>query len=96
MNNNLIIAGCNFIGLYAAIKCLDNGYNVTIIEKHNSFNDKKNNYRIFNKNHNFYINLLNKFSINYKKYVLKYNEITHKIISNIINKSKLISISSFL
>jgi len=41
MNNNLIIAGCNFIGLYAAIKCLDNGYNVTIIEKHNSFNDKK-------------------------------------------------------
>lgn len=91
MNNNLIIAGCNFIGLYAAIKCLDNGYNVTIIEKHNSFNDKKNNYRIFNKNHNFYINLLNKFSINYNNYVLKYNDITHRIILNIINKSKLIS-----
>ena len=33
MNNNLTIAGCNFIGLYSAIKCTDNGYNVTIIEK---------------------------------------------------------------
>ena len=42
MNNNLVIPGCNFIGLYSAIKCLDNGYKVTIIEKRNSFNDKKN------------------------------------------------------
>jgi len=91
MNNNLVIAGCNFIGLYSAIKCLDNGYKVTIIEKSNSFNDKKNNYRIFNKNHNNYINLLNKFSINYNKYKLKYNDNTYKIIYNIINKSKLIS-----
>lgn len=91
MNNNLVIAGCNFIGLYSAIKCLDNGYKVTIIEKRNSFNDKKNNYRIFNKNHNNYINLLNKFSINYKKYTLKYNDNTYKILFNIINKSKLIS-----
>ena len=91
MNNNLIIAGSNFIGLYSAIKCLDNGYKVTIIEKRNSFNDRKNNYRIFNKNHINYINLLNKFSINYVKYTLKYNENIYKIILNIINKSKLIS-----
>ena len=33
MINNLIIAGCNFIGLYSAVKCIDNGYDVTIIEK---------------------------------------------------------------
>ena len=73
MNNNLTIAGCNFIGLYSAIKCTDNGYNVTIIEKKTSYNDNKNYYRIFNKNHYLYINLLNKFSINYTKYNLKYN-----------------------
>ena len=35
MINNLIIAGCNFIGLYSAVKCIDNGYDVTIIEKKN-------------------------------------------------------------
>ena len=90
MINNLIIAGCNFIGLYSAIKCIDNGYDVTIIEKKNSYNDKRNYYRIFNKNHVSYINLLNKLSISYKKYSLKYNEKTYNILFNIINKSKMI------
>lgn len=90
MNNNLTIAGCNFIGLYSAIKCTDNGYNVTIIEKKTSYNDNKNYYRIFNKNHYLYINLLNKFSINYTKYNLKYNDRILNIILTIINKSKLI------
>jgi heterodisulfide reductase subunit A-like polyferredoxin len=90
MINNLIIAGCNFIGLYSAIKCIDNGYDVTIIEKKNSYNDKRNYYRIFNKNHVSYINLLNKFSISYSKYSLKYNEKTYNILFNIINKSKMI------
>lgn len=90
MNNNLIIAGCNFIGLYSAIKCVENGYNVTIIERKSSYYDKKNYYRIFNKNHTLYINLLNKFSINYSRYYLKYNDKTYSIILNVINKSKLI------
>jgi hypothetical protein len=90
MNNNLIIAGCNFIGLYSAIKCVENGYNVTIIERKSSYYDKKNYYRIFNKNHTLYINLLNKFSINYSRYNLKYNDKTYSIILNVINKSKLI------
>ena len=65
MINNLIIAGCNFIGLYSAVKCIYNGYDVTIIEKKNSYNDKRNYYRIFNKNNVSYINLLNKFSSEY-------------------------------
>tara|TARA_B100000795_G_C22806649_1_gene445390 strand:- start:12068 stop:13096 length:1029 start_codon:yes stop_codon:yes gene_type:complete len=91
MINNLIIAGCNFIGLYSAIKCIDNGYDVTIIEKKNTYNDNKNYYRIFNKNHLSYINLLNKFSISYNKYTLKYNDKTYNILFNIINKSKMIT-----
>ena len=31
--NNIIIVGCNIIGLYSALRCLDNGYKVTIIDK---------------------------------------------------------------
>ena len=91
--NNIIIVGCNIIGLYSALRCVDNGYRVSIVDK--SPQDKlsinrRNNYRIFNKSHNFYIQLLNKFSIKYEKYILKYNEKTTTIISGIIYKSKLI------
>lgn len=93
MYNSIIIAGCNFIGLYSAIKCIDSGYNkdIIIIEKKSNFIDNKTNYLIFNKNHTLYINLLNKFSIKYTKYILKYNnKITH-ILNNIINNSKMIT-----
>ena len=93
MYNSIIIAGCNFIGLYSAIKCIDSGYNrgIIIIDKKGAFIDNKTNYLIFNKNHTSYINLLNKFSIKYIKYVLKYNNKTSNILNNIINNSKMIT-----
>ena len=31
--NNIIIVGCNIIGLYSALRCVDNGYKVSIIDK---------------------------------------------------------------
>lgn len=100
--NNIIIIGCNLIGLYSAIKCTDYGIKVSIVEKKNNCHrdvaistivgftcvTKANNYRIFSKNHTIYIQLLNRFSINYTKYVLKYSEKTLSILKNIINRSK--------
>lgn len=100
MNNNITIIGCNLIGLYSAIKCVDYGIRVSIIEKkskysgncgssgNSSSSGKSNNYRIFSKNHALYIQLLNRFSINYSKYTLKYNDKTLNVLKNIINKSK--------
>lgn len=97
MNNNITIIGCNLIGLYSAIKCTDYGMHVFIIDKKNKYScnsgssgnsGKNNNYRIFSKNHTLYIQLLNRFSINYSKYILKYNEKTLAVLKNIINKSK--------
>jgi hypothetical protein len=91
--NNIIVVGCNIIGLYSAIRCVDNGYKVSIIEKlsGNKINNRNRiNYRVFNKSHNIYIHLLNRFSIKYEKYILKYNEKTFNVLSSIINKSKLI------
>ena len=91
--NNIIIVGCNIIGLYSALKCADNGYRVSIVDKLSE--DKTNkkdriNYRVFNKSHNVYIHLLNRFAVKYEKYILKYNEKTTTVLSGIINKSKLI------
>lgn len=91
--NNIIVVGCNIIGLYSALRCADNGYRVSIVDKlsQDKINNKNRiNYRIFNKSHQIYIHLLNRFSIKYEKYVLKYNDKTSAVISGIINKSKLI------
>ena len=91
--NNIIIVGCNIIGLYSALRCADNGYKVSIVDKLSKDKvnkNNRNNYRIFNKSHNIYIQLLNRFSIKYEKYILKYNDKTTAILSGIINKSKLI------
>lgn len=91
--NNIIIVGCNIIGLYSALRCVDNGYRVSIIERLScdKLNSKfRNNYRVFNKSHQLYIHLLNRFSIQYDKYILKYNEKTTNVLSGILNKSKLI------
>ena len=91
--NNIIVVGCNIIGLYSALRCSDNGYRVSIVDKlsQDKINNKNRiNYRIFNKSHQIYMHLLNRFSIKYEKYVLKYNEKTNTVISGIINKSKLI------
>jgi hypothetical protein len=88
MNDTLTIIGCNFSGLYSAIRCIDCGIKVTLIEKKNKYNDDIINYKIFNKTHNSYIQLLNKFSIKYSPYNLNFNEKTILIINNIINKAK--------
>lgn len=91
--NNIIIVGCNIIGLYSALRCVDNGYKVSIVDKLSKdkiLKNNRNNYRIFNKSHNIYTQLLNRFSIKYENYILKYNDKTKNILSGIINKSKLI------
>jgi outer membrane lipoprotein-sorting protein len=88
MNDDIIIVGCNFSGLYSAIRCIDSGINVTIIEKKHSYEDDIINYKIFNKNHSTYIQLLDRFSIKYVKYNLNFNEKTMSIIHNVINKTK--------
>ena len=91
--NNIIIVGCNIIGLYSALRCVDNGYRVSIIERlsQDKLNSKnRNNYRVFNKSHQLYLHLLNRFSIQYEKYSLKYNEKTTNVLTGILNKSKLI------
>ena len=91
--NNIIVVGCNIIGLYSALRCTDNGYRVSIVDKlsQDKINNRNRiNYRIFNKSHQIYIHLLNRFSIKYEKYMLKYNDKTSAVISGIINKSKLI------
>ena len=88
MNDTLTIIGCNFSGLYSAIRCIDCGIKVTLIEKKTKYNDDIINYKIFNKKHNSYIQLLNKFSIKYSNYNLNFNEKIISIINNIINKAK--------
>jgi|UniRef100_A0A6C0L898 hypothetical protein len=91
--NNIIVVGCNIIGLYSALRCADNGYRVSIVEKlsGDKINNKDRiNYRVFNKSHNIYMHLLNRFSIKYEKYILKYNEKTFNVLLSITNKSKLI------
>jgi hypothetical protein len=86
--NKIVIVGCNFSGLYSAIKCIDNGINVIIVEKNSMPFDEIINYKIFNKNHSYYIQLLNRLSIKYIRYNLNFNERILLIINNIINKAK--------
>ena len=54
--NNIVIVGCNFSGLYSAMKCVDNGISVIIIEKNSACSEEIINYKIFNKHHTYYIN----------------------------------------
>ncbi len=72
--NNIVIVGCNFSGLYSAMKCIDNGIPVIIVEKISMCSDEIINYKIFNKNHSYYIQLLSRLSIKYSKYNLNFNE----------------------
>jgi protoporphyrinogen oxidase len=89
---NIIIIGGNITGLYAAIKCLDIGYNVTIIEKR-SLNVSNKNYNItyefFNNNHKAIFILLKKLKLNYR--LINNNTCDDKlnnIINNILDRSK--------
>jgi hypothetical protein len=88
---SIIVIGSNLIGLYSAIKLVDLGYDVSIIEKKDTLgNMKYNNYCIFNKNHTMYINLLNKFNINYSGFSVRQNERLFNILTSIISTSRLI------
>jgi hypothetical protein len=90
-NINIIILGGDINGLYIAIRCIDMGYNVTIIEKKKKFgNIKNNNYTFFNKNHSIYINLLKRFNVKYSKYSFDKNNNLLSFLMTIINKSKII------
>ena len=90
MTKHIFILGGNLIGLYSAVRCVELGYNVSIIDKKSSFNIKSSNYKLFNKNHSLYIQLLNKFSINYAQHSALGNEKLFNILSYVILKSKLI------
>lgn len=91
-NINIIILGGDINALYIAVRCIDMGYNVTIIEKNKAYgNIKNNNYTVFNKNHYIYINLLKRFNVKYSKYIFDKNNILISFIMTIIKKSKIIS-----
>jgi hypothetical protein len=91
MKKNIVIIGGNIIGLYSAIKLVELGYDVCIIDKKETLgNVKYNNYSIFNKTHTLYINLLNKFSINYSSFSIRQNERLFNLLTYIIAKSRLI------
>ena len=86
--NNIIILGCNFSGLYSAMKCVDNGLDVIIIERNSSCCEEIINYKIFNKQHTHYIQLLNRLSIKYSSYNLCFNEKLLFIINSVLQKAK--------
>jgi hypothetical protein len=92
-NNNLHIAilGGNIVGLYAAIKCIEFGYNVAIIDKKCNFGSIRiDNFKYFNKNHYIYLNLLNKFNIKYSQIVTNMNSRLQCIINHIISRAQFI------
>ena len=93
--NNLIIIGCSIPALYAALKCTDLGYKVTIVDKKSNCNSRSEivyrNYNIYNNNHKTYISLLKKFDIKPKKLNVDFDENFYFIITFI---SKLFIVSN--
>lgn len=86
--NNIVILGCNFSGLYSAMKCVDNALDVIIVEKNNSCCEEIINYKVFTKKHAYYIQLLNSLSIKYSSYNLVFTEKLLAIINNVLHKAK--------
>ena len=90
--NNVIIIGCNISSLYAAIKLLDLGYKVTIIEKKHSYlpvyDRVYHNFKIYNDNHKVYISLLRRFEIKPDKINIKIDDCLISLINTILVKSK--------
>lgn len=70
-SNSVVIVGCGIHSLYAGIKFLDMGYDVSIIEKRLSclpIEEKiYDNYKLYNDNHRSYIQLLKRFDIPFEK-----------------------------
>jgi hypothetical protein len=93
IKNNVLIIGCTISSLYTAIKCIDLGYNVKIVDKNNRIEISDylyDNCIFFNSNHKKYINLLKRFNINYNSRDIILNEKIIKIIKTVIDKSKYI------
>jgi len=93
-SNNIIIIGCSISSLYAAVRCIDIGYKVQIIERKNSiipiYDASYHNFSLYNDNHKAYISLLKRFNIKAEKFPVEFNQKFITIIRNIIQKSKLI------
>lgn len=92
-SNNVIIIGCNIPALYAAIKYVDLGYNVTIIEKKASYLPiyaaAYHNFNLYNENHKAYVSLLRRFDIHPKIVKLKSNNARmFQLVNNVILNSK--------
>jgi hypothetical protein len=93
-SNNIIIIGCSISSLYAAIRCIDIGYKVQIIERKNSivpvYDTSYHNFSLYNDNHKLYINLLKRFNIKTETFPTEFNQKLASIIKNVLQKSKLI------
>lgn len=91
-NDDIIILGGNFLGLYCAFKCVENGYkNISIIDKKLTLGDiKTNNYMFFHANHTLYIELLNTFNIKYSSLSIEKNMKVQNVLNSVITRSKFI------
>ena len=93
-SNNIIIIGCSIPSLYAAIRYIDFGYKVQIIERKNSvipvYDSSYHNFSLYNDNHKTYISLLKRFNIKTEKFPAEFNQKFINIVRNVIQKSKLI------
>jgi hypothetical protein len=93
LKSSVLIIGCSISSLYAAIKCVDLGYSVTIVDRNNNIEISDylyNNSIIFNNNHNKYINLLKRFNIDFKDNNIILNDKIVKIIKIVQHKAKYI------
>ncbi len=93
-SNNVIIIGCTIPSLYAAIKIIELGYKVTIIEKKSSVTPISDapyyNFNLYNDNHKAFINLLKKYDIKGEKITDLLTDRIFTIINTVIQKSKFI------
>lgn len=97
-SNNIVVIGCSIPSLYAAIKCIDAGYDVTIIEKQSTIIPQTNiayyNFKIYNDNHVSFANLLKSYGIKSDKVDEIYsNKAIFDFIKIVSQKAKSIPIS---
>lgn len=91
MNKQVCILGCNIVGLYSALRCIELGYSVCIIDKQfSAVNTKINNYELFNKSHTIFMQLLKKFNVNYSAIAPNINHKLQMILAHIIARSKIV------
>lgn len=93
--NSVSIVGCSIPSLYAGIKCVKMGYSVIIHEKYDEIQHSDllsyHNLKIYNSNHELYINLLKLYRLHGEQILnIKYNKTIFCFIESIIDKSKFI------